>query len=240
MANLIDHLLFYLRKPKTVLIHVGKCGGGTLQKTLARDPRKIRFYSIHVEKPIYRNKDRYYILARDPISRSISAFNWRYKLVVESNEQADRFPGEYQALSKHNSLNNLAESLYDEHGISNHQTMKEFESIHHLKEDIGFYLKDFLKKCPAEKIKGVLMQESLSADMQKLFAVKSEQIGHDKRNPSSSNETLSIRARKNLVRYLEDDYHCLFKLHNLGLINDETMLNIYQNAFLTDKVSTYG
>lgn len=240
MAKLIDHLLYYLRKPKTVLIHVGKCGGGTLQKTLSRDPRKIRFYSFHVEKPIYRNKDQYYILARDPISRSISAFNWRYKLVVESEEQAGRFAGEYRVLSKYKTLNRLAESLYDENGIANPEVMKEFDCIHHLKEDIGFYLKEFLQKCPPDKIKGVLMQESLNDDMQRFFAVKNEQIGFDKRNPAKSKKTLSERARKNLVRYLEDDYNCLFKLHNLGLITDEAMLNIYQNAFADDKVQAYG
>ncbi|TLU67309.1 hypothetical protein FE810_03225 [Thalassotalea litorea] len=240
MANIVDHLLYYLRKPKTVLIHVGKCGGGTLQKTLARDPRKIRFYSFHVEKPIYRNKDQYYILARDPISRSISAFNWRYKLVVESKEQVERFPGEYQALSKYKSLNRLAECLYDDNGSANHEAIDEFNSIHHLKENISFHLTEFLKKCPAGNIKGVLMQESLNADMEKFFSVDNEKIGYDKRNPSKVSSELSLRARKNLVRYLEDDYHCLFKLHNLGLINDQAMLNIYQNAFLQDKVAAYG
>ncbi|TKB46911.1 hypothetical protein [Thalassotalea mangrovi] len=239
MANIVEQSLFYFRKPKTVLIHVGKCGGGTLQKTLSQDPRNIRFYSFHVEKPIYRAKDQYYILARDPISRSISAFNWRYKLVAETRQQAERFAGEYHVLCKYKTLNNIAECLYDENGAPNQKVMTEFDCIHHLKEDISFYLKEFLDKCPVEKIRGVLMQESLNTDMQRFFSLSSEEIGHDKHNSSPHDKRLTARARKNLVRYLEDDYHCLFKLHNMGLISDNAMFNIYQNAMVDTKADAY-
>lgn len=50
----------------------------------------------------------YLVVVRNPISRTLSAFNWRYKLVVEQDAQRHRFPGEYEALSRHGSLNSLA------------------------------------------------------------------------------------------------------------------------------------
>ena len=59
---------------------------------------------------------KYIIIVRGPISRAISAFYWRYKLVVQTGEQRNRFPGEFEILQKYQTLNRIAENLYDEKG----------------------------------------------------------------------------------------------------------------------------
>ena len=172
----------------------------------------------------------YYIVARDPIGRCISAFNWRFKLVVEDQVQKDRFEGEFDVLKRHQTLNNLAESLYDIEGKINSEVAKDFEAIHHLRERISFYLLDFLKKCPPNLIKGVFMQESLDADIEKHLGVVNENKTIEKLNKRNEGNELSSLGRKNLVKYIEDDYHCLLRLNQLGHIDNGTMLKIFSNA----------
>ena len=53
------------------------------------------------------------IVIRNPIDRFISAFNWRYKLVVLDKTQEERFVGEKNTLIKYSRVNNLSENIGD-------------------------------------------------------------------------------------------------------------------------------
>jgi len=173
----------------------------------------------------------YYIVARDPIERCISAFNWRYKLVVTDEVQKARFTGEFDILTKYKTLNGLAEELYDASGSLNALAAKNFESIHHLYERISFYLEDFLQNCPVERIKGVFMQETLNDDIEKYLGVPKNNVQNIHENVVSMGHDLSPLGRKNLTRYIEKDYCCLFTLYNLGHIDKVVMQKIFNNAF---------
>ena len=58
------------------IIHIGKCGGGTLIQEMRKTVKK--YSRCHCEKPktIVSKNVKYIILIRDPINRFISAFNF--------------------------------------------------------------------------------------------------------------------------------------------------------------------
>jgi hypothetical protein len=220
---------FRQKKHENILIHIGKCGGTSLRKAI-KEARNIQITGVvHITKPLVL-KQNYYIVARDPIDRCISAFNWRYKLVVTDGIQRHRRKGEYEVLTKYATLNAIAEELYNEQGLLNSDVATEFEKIHHLRERISFYLEDFLAQCPPNYIKGVFMQETLNQDIENHLEIPSEQVAHEKCNKRQQAEVLSKRAKINLARYLEGDYKCLSTLCHLGHIKKNTMEKIYKNA----------
>ncbi len=205
-------------QPNTVLIHIGKCGGSTLRTALEQIADTFPVQIVHVEKPIYNADHSYIIVARGPISRVISAFNWRYKLVVTDGTQHDRFKGELEVLRRYESLNTLAEALYDNDGNPNQAAHNDIRKIHHLREDISFYLSELLQQCQPEQITAVLMQENLNADIQRVFGVTAGE--REKDNSKASANTLSDQAEQNLRRFFRPDYEALTLLHSWRLIED--------------------
>ena len=102
----VNSTLYFLsrfkdQKNNTVLIHIGKCGGSTLKAAIMKTYNDFPFDIVHIEKPFFKSKNKYIIIARGPISRVISAFNWRYKLVVETEIQKNRFKDEHKTLVKY-------------------------------------------------------------------------------------------------------------------------------------------
>jgi hypothetical protein len=205
-------------KPSTVLIHIGKCGGSTLRTALEKIADTFPVQIVHVEKPVYNPEHSYIIVARSPISRAISAFNWRYKLVVTDGTQHDRFKGEQEVLRRYGSLNTIAEALYDNDGNPNKAVHGDIRKIHHLREDIGFYLSGLLPQCQPGQVTAVLMQENLNADIQRVFGVAAGE--REKDNSKVSTNTLSRQAEENLRRFFKPDYEALALLHSWGLIED--------------------
>ncbi len=63
------------RYTQTSLIHIGKCGGGSLKAALQKAGIAGRYRIFHVSQPVFRKNMRYIILARNPLERAISAFN---------------------------------------------------------------------------------------------------------------------------------------------------------------------
>jgi hypothetical protein len=207
----------------TVLIHIGKCGGRTVKDGVKNAVHNSATHKVHARKPIYRKDLNYIIIARGPVSRLISAFRWRYKLVVSDGGQRDRFEGEYDVLIKYGSLNNLAEALYYENGEANLIAQQEIRKIHHIREDISFYLRDLLSRCHPSQIIAVLMQENLDEDIFRVFGYRNEFYRH--RNPASAEDKeLSDTGLKNLMRFFEEDYEALTKLYCWGKIDREVIM----------------
>jgi hypothetical protein len=192
------------------VIHIGKCGGSTVHAVLKQ--HKIPHTSIHIKKPIFHEKDTYLIVIRNPIDRCISAFNWRYKLVVLDKSQPTRFAGEKDILQKYACVNTFAENIaeFDIHT----------SYIHHIREDIHFYLHDFLKQCKKEHILGVITQENLYHDIQQLFPIHNTSI-HLNKNNSKKDTTLSTVGYNALKQYLQKDYECIHRLWEMGCLTQE-------------------
>lgn len=211
---------------KLNFIHIGKCGGSSVLNALVNSEIiKEKYTSIihtHTRKPIYQRNEDYIITIRNPISRLLSAYNWRYYLVVETENQKNRFKGEWEILNKYKTLNNMAEKLFDE--CTNSVDLKvsqEFEVIHHIRERISFYLLDFLDVVNINQIYGVLKQESLEQDCKKLLGVEIRHLKNHKSKTLPTYLNLSEKALKNLKRHFSDEFTCVKKLFELGIIDEE-------------------
>ena len=89
---------FYDDEKELIYIHIGKCGGGTLRDALkSSEIIKKNFNKltdIHIKKPPIKKKSKYVILIRNPLDRSISAFNYQLKL-MNSGVEYYRFKKEH-------------------------------------------------------------------------------------------------------------------------------------------------
>ncbi len=210
-----------------IYIHIGKCGGASLNAAISQSKRLADEFHyithVHVEKPKFRAGARYMIVLRNPITRALSAFNWRYRLVVDEASQNYRFPGEIDVLRKYGTLNSLAEKLYVDGELSE-SVAGEFRLIHHLKEDISFYLSDLLEQVDAEQIFAVLAQENLDGDIEAHLGVINESRIHSNR-PETDSEKLQLSdlARSNLKRFLQRDYDAIRRLDEMHPIGSERL-----------------
>jgi len=208
---------------KNILIHIGKCGGSTCREAILNSEIIIDEV-VHIHQPIIDQYAKYFIIARNPISKAVSAFNWRLNLVKSDAQQKERFAGEHDILLRYSNINALAEALYFEDGTENIIAQGNFRSIHHLGESISFYLNDILKKISPDQIGGVLMQETLNEDLLSVFGVSTflQERRHSNKTPPER-MYMSENGIKNLRRFLKDDFTCLDILRSYGKINPKVI-----------------
>ena len=215
------------RGPILQYIHVGKCAGRSLWEAIKVSPVvSARFsvvHKVHVRRPTRRRADRYLIAVRNPISRALSAFNWRYWLVVETENQASRFPNEMRILRYYGNLNNLATGLYLSSGELDEAVARDFLSIHHLRENIDFYLGTLLPKIDASQIFGVVTTEFLAEESSALLGVDDLQRihSHAPRVPNLM-KNLDEGATRNLRRFLRPDFLVLEKLSEMVAMSNHS------------------
>ncbi len=202
-------------KIDTIFIHIGKCAGTTVRRELGKGG--YRFLEIHLARVKFRKDKKFIIVLRNPVARFVSAFNWRYKLVVENGDQANRFRGEKKNLQKYQTANNLAENLYDTHGNLVIDLSKNGFYIHHIREDIHYHIGDFLRNCQKENIEACMAVETLGKDMKKYF---NREVTH-RMKQNKKDTFLSELAIKNLIQYLQKDYDCIEKVNEMGLLSSE-------------------
>ena len=207
---------------QTALIRIGKCGGGSLNTALREAGIADELRIFHVQQPVFRKNMNYIILARNPLKQTISAFNWRYKLVVVTEEQRHCDPGEYEVLTQYGSINVLGEALYDDDGTPRTEAIKAMRTIGHIRMDISFYLTKLLDRCRPDQIEAVLMQETLNKDIAKVFGINNVYRIHE--NSDMRSPPMSSRARKNLMRFLHRDYEALARLYAWGKIDTDTYI----------------
>lgn len=158
-------------------IHIGKCGGSTINSLLRKN--HFNFNVIHIKREKYKSCKKYLIVLRNPVERFVSAFYWRKHLV--STSQKNRFHGEYEFFQKYSTIESL---------IQNDITILKKQYIHHLKEDIHYYLGDFFNQCDPSNIIGIVCTENLNKDIQNIFDIKVGGV-HKKNN---------IKKKKNLKK----------------------------------------
>ena len=209
-----------------VLIHIGKCGGGTCTQPLAAHGVSTA-RTVHSRQPVAEAGASYVIFARAPLSRALSAFNWRHRLVIDEATQPERFAGERDILRHYGALDRLARALYRPDGTRNALAHGQFRAIHHLGESIAFYLDPLLLRiCPGQ-VRGVVMQETLAADMKALFGIDLTRTVHENKSVTAPERLrLSRPARRNLNRMLIRDFACLNILYRWNKIRPEAFAHV--------------
>lgn len=209
-----------------IYIHIGKCGGVSLWQAIQRSEivtQKFRHVEkVHVAKPPVRSRSKYLIVIRNPVSRAVSAFNWRYKLVVADKSQPGK-PGESEILKKYKTINALAEALYTDDKL-NDAVAAEFMSIGHLYENISFYLSELLESLRDDQVFSVLVTEKLDEDVARVLQVgEIDRVHENKSGTAKEKLELSRKGRENLRRFLEPDYAAIEKLAELYPLDERTL-----------------
>ena len=224
-------------KRQLQFVHIGKCGGSTVEKLLPASPVLREKYSSFVESHINGvvvdpNCD-YLFCIRNPIDRAFSAFEWRKKLVLEDAlpDQVRRFPGERKVLRKYASLGGMARTLYRSDGRVDQAVARDFHSVHHLRESISFYCRPLLGVLTPTNILGVVCQESLASDCTRLLGVDVSTV-LERSNVSKRRieQDLDAAAVSNLKRFLVEDYQCIAALWSLGALSDQQFWRIMTSS----------
>ena len=171
---------------------------------------------------------KYIIVIRNPLSRFTSAYNGlrQYddegprKKWLASKLWKKRWNTEKTILSKYNTLNHLAENIYDAHGNLELDFHNEQFYIHHIFEDISFYLNPIINQLNQQNVIGVIATETINEDMSKCFDISI--TSHEKKNKKIIK--LSEKGRKNIIKFLKSDYSVINKLFKLNLITEKQYL----------------
>ena len=86
----------------------------------------------------------------------------------------------------------------------------------HIQRVHNFYIGNFLNKCKAENIRGIIMTETLKEDLNRIFNIN-DKIPHRLKN-KEYDTTLSELGYNNLKKYLNKDYECIDKLYKMNLL----------------------
>tara|TARA_B100000886_G_scaffold332894_1_gene286144 strand:- start:5310 stop:6965 length:1656 start_codon:yes stop_codon:yes gene_type:complete len=236
------------------LIHVGKCGGSSLEEMF-----KLKQY--HLNKPIYKSSSKYIICIRNPIKRFVSAFNMLkdlinfdikgydynrlylskdtpfYKLKNKINGKLnDNNPFKsslfYHNLAFFESANHLAESITSQsHEVKTKAIQIMNHDEEHIYKGIGWYLDDgdFVKKYH-DKILFVIRQEHFNEDANNLSKILKMNFKYENlRTSKKKNIYMSNLAIGNIINfYKETDYKTLAVLKQYNLINEDTLQSYYK------------
>ena len=197
-------------------IHIGKCGGETVEYYL-----KGKINSIHCRSVNFDSNQKYLLLLRNPIERFISAFYWRRFLLLSGKQFENKeleFYKEYQDLNvlcknlfdENSKLNTLIDSKIHQHYTCGHPS--------HIGMGIDYYIGGIVKKLNPENVIGTICTETLSQDMQRLFGI--EVTKHFKKNSSNKIKTTQ-QSRSILKRYLIKDYQCIEQLYLSNVLPED-------------------
>lgn len=203
-----------------VLVHVGKCGGTSAVEELRG--RGFRFEHVHLRRPEADPAGRYVILVRDPIARTVSAFNWRRRLFAAGALPTGgddpvarlRHAAEHDFLSQFESVNEFAERLefLDGREISPMATMMQL--IGHVPHGFAWHLDGLLRRIAPGQLAGIVATERFAEDFERLFGFLP--VARRNRHEGGEGTTLSARGRENLGRVLAPEYETLAALAALA------------------------
>ena len=186
------------------IIHIGKCGGGNLRKMVKHNPEKYNI--IHLKQIKFNPNKKYIVLIRDPITRFVSAFNWKQLRIIDLNMMNKARKNEKKQFIYWDNANHLAENIYHEDGSLNMDAYNFIKNdCNQMQKDISFHLKYLLHKFNRKNCK-VMKMETYERDFLNLF--KEKWLG--KRHKNNKKPTyLSEKAIINLKKFLKKDYECI-------------------------------
>lgn len=203
------------------LVHVGKCGGGTVEHELRA--RNYTFDHYHMRRPVYRRDFSYVILVRDPVSRFISAFNWRYYLLSAGEFHNTYYPDplarlrhqfELEFLSRFEDVNAFAEQLARQGKFDVTPGSTLMMLIGHVMHGFQWYLDELLNRMHPGQLVGIITTENLADDFEALFGFHPVKESH--RHYPSRSTALSEAGRTNLARELDAEYKTISRLEALA------------------------
>lgn len=236
-----------------IIIHVGKCSGTALQISLRY--HKISFKLIHHAnncnpRPIIPNKltngkDNYQFIfcIRHPIDRLISAFNYKYtRRIIE--KAGAQFKPENEGLKYFETIQKLAENLYNEDGSENLEAINFCSNCDHINYGLHHYLNNFNESYNIR----VIRHEYLKEDYKNIFNKDIHLPEKNVRPNFISNINSSLQKYKeieitkkmynNLKRYLKKDMDIIERLEKYNLITKEykefCLNKLPNNIILTD------
>jgi hypothetical protein len=199
------------------LIHVGKCGGSTITKELLE--ANYDFEHFHLRRPVAQPERRYVILARDPVARFVSAFNWRIHLYrsgglppanATNRLSQMRHRAEEEFLFSFENANALAEQLDPVGPFDVSPAAVLIGLIGHVPQGFQWYLGHLLDHIKPAQIAGVICTERLADDFKNVFGFRPAlELNKNDENFSSC---LSEKGRANLSREFHLEYAVLEKL----------------------------
>ena len=224
-------------KRQLQFVHIGKCGGSTVQKLLTVSPvvteNYSSFFEAHINGVVVDSSCDFLFCLRNPIDRAFSAFEWRKKLVLEDAlpDQVRRFPGEARILRHYKSLGSMARLLYRSDGRLDQAVARDFRAVHHLRESIAFYCLPLLGVLTPNNILGVVCQETLADDCARILAVDPAAL-QERSNASKRriDRDLDSEAVNNLKRFLVEDYQSLAALWGLGALSDQQFWRVMRSS----------
>jgi hypothetical protein len=203
------------------LVHVGKCGGRTIHQELAA--ANLDFEHFHMRRPVARPDRRYVILARDPVARFVSAFNWRTHLYrtgrlppTNASQRISRMRhrAEEEFLFSFENANALAEQLVPAGVFDVCPTSVLMGLIGQVPQGFQWYLGRLLDHIEPWQIAGVVCTERLAEDFARLFGFRPTR---ELNRPAGNFSThLSEQGRANLAREFLDEYATLKKLADMA------------------------
>lgn len=231
-------------KRQLQFVHIGKCGGSTIEKLLSLSPvvkeKYSTFFESHINGVVVDSSCDYLFCLRNPIERAFSAFEWRRKLILEDKlpDQIRRFPGERKVLRKYLSLGVMARSLYRSDGQLDQAVARDFRAVHHLRESISFYCRPLLSVLTPANILGVVCQETLASDCAMLLGVDVSEVW-ERSNASKRKIELDLDATaiNNLKRFLVEDYQCVAALWSLGALSQQQFWRVMTLAVQEEATS---
>ena len=197
-------------------IHIGKCGGETVEYYL-----KSKIKSIHCHPVDFDSSQKYLLLLRNPIERFISAFYWRRFLLLSGQQSENK---ELEFYKDYPNLNTLCKNLFDEHGHLNLPTDSKIHQHYtcghpsHIGMGMDYYIGGIVKQLNSENVIGTICTETLSQDMRRLFGI--EVTKHFKKNSANKIETTQ-QSRSILKRYLTKDYQCIEQLYLSNVLSED-------------------
>jgi hypothetical protein len=227
---------------KLKLIHIGKCGGTTIEHVFG-----LKEYHL---KRDYLQDEYYIIWIRNPLNRFVSAFNYSYSLINLDTKNLDinnlsldnclapariyhkmtcnyKFSERYDYLINYfQTPNNLAESITSENKIKKELAFELMNSeLEHIYKGIGWYLYNgiFVEE-NYNKIAFVGSIENMNDDLLKLSNILNAKFNNKKirENKNINCKFLSEKALKNLLFFFENtDYKALKTLLEYNFISHE-------------------
>lgn len=220
---------FLSRYRGVYFIHIGKCGGSSLSRYLCEHSGVRHVVKAHCAKPLWRSEMDYVTCVRSPLSRFVSAFNWRLQEIRSGRPHEQREVDEYDYFQ---TPNRLAEALSDDalrgRALAFLKT-KQVRQSHpeHTEMGINWYLGDLIDRSGFLGNLHVVRQEHLVEDIGLLSSSLSLEDGpgipsiREGDAKTAEVTALSPEAVENLLRHYEDDYVVLRKLVDCGLIDQE-------------------